>query len=283
MEDYESKYELSIQSLSEKNRQIETQKMELADKNSVLMEILTKKDQDLLTINQELLRKNNELMQFSFAISHNVRGPVATILGLMGLIDRKPSQQELNVLLNYLSTSVHSLDGILKGLNQIIDTKDDTFNTREQVDLLAEIVRIQGFLEPVLKQNDISIRYKLDINNLFTVKAYVQNILGQLIANGIQFRATERKSEIRIMTTRENGAVLLRVEDNGLGLDLRRYKSDLFRPFKRFHPTSSGKGIGLYLVKLQVEKLHGTIDVLSKPQKGFSITIRLSDEIVNLN
>lgn len=283
MEDYEDKYEQSIHSLSEKNLQIEKQRMELAEKNSLLVEVLSKKDYALTTVNQELIRKNNDLLQFSFAISHNVRGPVATILGLMGILERKPTKEESKAVLQYLSKSIKSLDTIIQGLNRILESREDTFNIKEKVDLRSELNRIEEFLEPAIKQNHVSLSYRLDVDNLFTIKTYIQDILSQLIANGIQFRSPQRRPVISVITARENGAVIICVEDNGLGLDMERHKEDLFLPFKRFHPTSSGKGIGLYLVKLEVEKLHGTIDVLSKPEKGFSVTIRLNDESHRMN
>jgi signal transduction histidine kinase len=201
----------------------------------------------------------------------------------MGLIERKPSQEELKMLLAYLSQSVTSLDTILHSLNNIIESRDDTFNVKERVDLKLELSRIEKLLEPAIKQNNVTIRYALQVENLFTIRAYIQNILSQLIANSIQFRSPDRRPEINVLAMRENGHIIIHVEDNGLGIDLHRFKEDMFKPFKRFHASSGGKGIGLYLVKLQVEKLQGTVNVISKPEKGFRITIQLSDDAYRLN
>jgi signal transduction histidine kinase len=71
------------------------------------------------------------------------------------------------------------------------------------------------------------------------------------------------------------GRVVLAVADNGLGIDLDRFQGDLFKLYKRFHlSVNGGKGLGLYLVKQQVEKLNATIEVESKP--GIGTTFRVS-------
>lgn len=278
LEKYETKFEETIQELSERNTKIDKQKTELGQKNTLLIELLNEKDQDLLSINQQLVKQNNDLLQFSYAISHNVRGPVASILGLMNLIEGNAiKKDELPGLLKNLSHSVQTMDAILHKLNQILATRDDTFNIREDVNLKTELRIVEETLARPIQNNHVKLRSNLKADQVFSVRAYIHSILTQLIANAIQFRSLSRQPIVTVSSWYEGSFIFIQVEDNGVGINLDRHKEDVFKPFKRFHATASGKGIGLYLVKLQVDKLNGLIDIKSIPDVGSSIVIRLEN------
>lgn len=280
LEKYETKYEETIRTLSDQNKKIGKQRTELSQKNTLLIELINEKDQDLLSINQELVRQNNDLLQFSYAISHNVRGPVASIMGVMNLIEGGIiKKEEMPGLLKNFSESVHLLDGILHKLNQILAARDDTFNIREEVNLKTELRIIEETFAKPIHDNHVKIRADLKAETLISVRAYIHSILTQLISNGIQFRSLSRQPVITVSSYYQGSSIVLRVEDNGAGINLERHREDVFKPFKRFHATASGKGIGLYLVKLQVDKLEGSIDIKSVPNVGSSITICLENDV----
>jgi anti-sigma regulatory factor (Ser/Thr protein kinase) len=102
------------------------------------------------------------------------------------------------------------------------------------------------------------------------------SILYNLISNAIKYRSLDRPLEITITAQEDGDYIRIDVVDNGIGLDVERYKEKLFGLYKRFHTHTEGKGIGLFLVKLQTEVLGGKVDVKSTPGKGttFSIYIK---------
>ncbi|MFN8691951.1 MAG: ATP-binding protein, partial [Cyclobacteriaceae bacterium] len=101
-----------------------------------------------------------------------------------------------------------------------------------------------------------------------------------LISNAIKYRTLDRQPVIRVTTSREGDFARINVQDNGLGLDVARFREKLFGLYKRFHTHTEGKGLGLFLVKLQAEALGGRVDVQSELNQGtlFSVWMRANNE-----
>lgn len=105
-------------------------------------------------------------------------------------------------------------------------------------------------------------------NEIKFSKIYLQSVMQNLISNAIKYRDPNKRSVIVIRTLWENDKKVLVVEDNGVGVDLNRYGNDIFKLYKRFHRGLSGKGMGLFLVKTQLESLNANIEVNSELGKG---------------
>ena len=110
---------------------------------------------------------------------------------------------------------------------------------------------------------------------IYSVRPMVHSILYNLISNAIKYRSTERQPVITISSSEDDLFYELTVADNGLGIDLSRDKDNLFKLYKRFHHHMEGKGLGLYLVKLQSEALGGNVTVSSELNKSTTFTVRL--------
>jgi len=102
----------------------------------------------------------------------------------------------------------------------------------------------------------------------------MQSVIQNLLSNAIKYRDPNNKSVIHIRSLLENKKKVLVFEDNGVGMDLNRHGKDIFKLYKRFHRELSGKGMGLFLVKTQLESLNAKIEVTSELGKGtkFKIT-----------
>src|SRR5690606_28851856 len=105
------------------------------------------------------------------------------------------------------------------------------------------------------------------------VQQYVESILYNLMSNSLKYRHPDRIPEINIEASDEEGFMVLRHTDNGLGIDLEQNKTKLFNLYKRFHFHVEGKGLGLYLVKAQIEALGGKVRVESKRNDGSSFIL----------
>jgi signal transduction histidine kinase len=127
-----------------------------------------------------------------------------------------------------------------------------------------------------LRSNNIQFQY--DFNGCKSVRTnekQLNSILFHLISNSIKFRSEKRKPLIDIKLHGNGAYQSIVVRDNGLGIDMRKYAGKLFFPYQQFHNQSSGKGLGLYLVKLQAESLGGNVRIASEPDLYTEVEVKL--------
>ena len=109
------------------NQQINQIKKELADKNMVI-----EKNKLLTETNHELIKHNNELSQFAYTVSHNLRGPVASMIGLVQMIEMRDADSHQGQVQEHLKNSINNLDTIIRDLGKIIDIRNDSFSIRQK-------------------------------------------------------------------------------------------------------------------------------------------------------
>jgi signal transduction histidine kinase len=266
---------MSQHKLKEAYDVITAQKELLLLQNQNLSSELTDASKDLSATNAELIKHNNELRQFSYTVSHNLRGPVASLMGLIGLIDQKNLSSENAEIHQHLLTSVKRLDSIISDLSKIIDIRHDIFHIRQRINLAAEADEIlNGFKKDI---DAYQIVVKTDFSKcteIYSVRPMVHSILYNLISNAIKYRTPASRPEIEISSAIDQNYVI-RIRDNGLGIDLKKHKNNLFKLYKRFHFHTEGKGLGLYLVKLQAETLGGSVEVESEINRHTTFTVYL--------
>ncbi|AYB34127.1 sensor histidine kinase [Chryseolinea soli] len=278
METYERRNEELIEKLNAAKRQAEAQNEQLESKSYILSQLLDKKDNDLTDITEELARYNQELMQYSYTISHNLRGPVASMLGLLELQKLNTGDLDTRELLDHMEKSVLNLDHIIRDLNRIVDERQNKFHVREDVNLETETNLIMALLDDHIHDYGVTIRKDFSrMPAVFAVQARINYILLSLISNAIQYRSPDRAPEIWLSSYPEKDCAVIEVRDNGVGINMKRYQERLFKPFQRFHPHASGKGLSLYLAKLQIEKMNGRITVESSRDIGTSFKVYLQN------
>jgi signal transduction histidine kinase len=267
---------ISQQKLQSAYKLIHDQKDLLLKQNKSLSSELIEINNDLTSTNNELIKHNNELRQFSYTVSHNLRGPVASLSGLISLIDTRHLPGDSGEIFKHIRTSLEKLETIIKDLTKIIDIRNDIFHVRQQVNLAQEVHDIVAEIKRETDKNGIQIIKEFDEPVIYSVKPMVHSILYNLITNAIKYRSTEREPMVWIRSRSEGNYFALEVEDNGLGIDLARHKDNLFKLYKRFHYHTDGKGLGLYLVKLQAESLGGYVDVQSQINRKTIFTVYLA-------
>jgi len=226
-------------------------------------------------LSQQLLKQNQNLQQFAYIVSHNLRAPIANMLGLTSIYNRNEIGSPINQkVIDNLMKSAQLLDTTIRDLNDIL-------TIRSQIGSVYEVVAFECLLQDVLEllkgninscEADISHDFR-DAPVVNTVRSYVHSILLNLLSNAIKYKCSDRKLAIHISTFRVNDYICLRVQDNGLGIDLVKQQDNVFGLYKRFHKGIEGKGIGLHLVKTQVEMLEGKVDVESKPHEGTTFSV----------
>jgi signal transduction histidine kinase/DNA-binding response OmpR family regulator len=223
----------------------------------------------------DLVQRNNDLEKFAYIISHNLRAPVANIIGASDILNNiELSPQEKEKLSMGINISVRRLDEVISDLNQILQVKSGVDEIKETV-LFSELVEhIKISIMNLIDKNNIEIKYDFSgVNEFFVLKAYLYSIFFNLISNSIKYRRQQVHSIIEIRSRLQKNKIELTFTDNGMGIDLIKNGDQVFGLYKRFHSNIEGKGMGLFMVKTQVETLGGKISVKSEENKGTEFKI----------
>jgi signal transduction histidine kinase/Tfp pilus assembly protein PilF len=273
--------------VSEQNEEIQAQANELAetnrsvsDLNRDLEKLIAEKTVELRKTNEELVKHNNELLQFSYTVSHNLRGPVARVLGLSTIVQSETDLTNAKQWIALIARTAAELDTIIKDLSKILELRHEPHRYREAVDLAEEWKQSVSLLQDSLTGTEkITSDFK-NVPELVTVRPMLQSIFYNLLSNAIKFKSPDRTLAITATSKLLDDKVVIEIEDNGLGFDVEQHREKIFRLYTRFHSHVEGKGLGLYLVKSQVEVLHGKVDVESKLGFGsrFSVTLPITNE-----
>ncbi len=225
--------------------------------------------------NRILTEKNTTLEQFGYITAHNLRAPLARILGLGNIIKVTDNNEEREIVVDKLLASTRDLDQVIKDINTILDIRRHSSNMTAVV-VQDSLQRVLSMLEK--ERADKGAKFNSDIDKQSTVlaiPAYIDSILYNLVSNALKYREPSRTPVVEITVTLVGPEVLIRISDNGMGMDLTSVRNDLFGLYKRFHPNVEGRGIGLYLVKTQVEAMSGRLEVESKLGEGTTFLIYL--------
>ncbi len=258
-------------------KKLKIQEAIIKAQNENLEQQVAIRTQELSQKNQELIDYTHQLEQFAFVTGHNLRAPIARLLGLVSIIDLENlSNPDNRLYIKNLEIVTKELDTIIIDLNKVLEVKKTDQFQIEPINFKEKISRIVLFLEQVYHQINFEIITDFSaIEEINSVNIYWESILYNLISNAIKYRHPERKCKIYIRTHISTNNFLLSIQDNGIGIDLARHKEKLFGLYKRFHHHVEGKGLGLHLVKLQVESLSGKITVESQLNEGTTFTIEI--------
>lgn len=227
-------------------------------------------EQERMNMVNDILQRNSELEQFSYIISHNLRSPVANISGLAREIGQgNLSSDDITLLSKHLMDSAGQLDHVIIDLNQILNVKRKISEIMENVILSSLIEDILKIILTPRQAEELTVYRDFGAwDEIWTTKSYFYSIFYNLISNSIKYCRAEVPTIIRIKTEKTGSKLIVRFEDNGLGIDLAKHGQEIFGLYKRFHQHIGGKGMGLFMVKTQMESLGGKICVTSELNMG---------------
>ena len=224
---------------------------------------------------RELTQNNKDLKQFSYITSHNLRAPLSNLIGLLNLIEDIPiNDSELLEIINGFKKSTHLLNETINDLVKIIVIKDKISIQKENVTINEVVEHVFSQLKFQIEQSKPILKLNFDeADIIYTNKAYLESILINLLTNSIKYKSETKKLKISITIKKTNNSTILKFKDNGIGIDLKRNSEHIFGLYQRFHDYPDSKGLGLYLVKSQIESLGGTIAIESEVNKGTEFTL----------
>lgn len=228
---------------------------------------------------QIIKTQNERLLNFAHIVSHNIRSYASNIKMLTDMAIHEENLDEKGALLEMLNKSADSLLTTLEELNEVVKLHDTQIEYRRKIYLKKEIEKVISILSALIKKSNTHIQIAID--NDFTVfysTTYLESLFVNLITNSIKYKHSDRDPCIVIAAETTNDQTLITVSDNGIGIDLNLHGHKLFGMYKTFHNNPDARGMGLFLVKNQIEAMGGTIVAESIPNEGTTFKV-----IINKN
>lgn len=225
--------------------------------------------------NLTLEKTNEELDRFVYSTSHDLRSPLASILGLISLTELEEESIPDNIVeyLAMMKERVNSLDHFIQ---EIID-----YSRNARTDITLSEVDIKGLVEEVIlnnrfleKADKVNITTEININTLLTIDySRISRILNNLVSNAIKYNDLKKPSPfVKITATIKNSSLKIEVIDNGMGIR-KDIHNKIFTMFYRGTDSSSGSGLGLYIAREMAQRLNGNLTFTSEPGSGTTFTL----------
>jgi light-regulated signal transduction histidine kinase (bacteriophytochrome) len=218
--------------------------------------------------------QNKRLLNFSYIVSHNLRSHTSNIASIIGLIVSSESEEERDEMMELLQKVSCSLNETMLHLNEVINIRTNIGLVSESLNLKQYIQTIKNVLSDQIVSHEVTIISTISDNIMVDYNpAYLESILYNIISNSIRYRHAFRKPIIHIDWIMENEMKVLKITDNGIGIDLIRNADKIFGMYKTFTTNSDSKGIGLFITKNQIDAMGGNITVESEPDVGTTFKI----------
>ncbi len=225
----------------------------------------------------QLQEQNRQLDEFAHIISHNLRAPLNNIQALINLLHEKSGITDYKLIFD-------KLKNVAKNVSETMNELMDTLKVRTQPQLDLTDLRFKELLDKVVQSLEGELivaqaAVTFDFNEAPTIrysKPYLESIFQNLLTNAIKYRSPNRKPTIHFRSYKTNHHLELKVSDNGQGIDLEKFGDKLFGLHKTFHTHQEARGVGLFLIKTQIEAMGGSIRVESEVDKGTTFTIRFN-------
>lgn len=242
--------------------------------------VIAKNVSDLIETQNRLEESNSELTTLIYRLSHDIRSPLANIIGLADLMfDFTESLDENNnivfqSLLEKLSISAKKIDSILHFFNRLSVIQSEL--GAEDVSLKELFTNLEN--ELAFKFDNVPVRFsydlKADLVEMNCTRLLLTLMVLQVLDNCYRYRDENRPLEIEVHTEVTERDVVLSIQDNGQGIP-ENIKDDVFNMFVRGHNDNDHPGMGLFFVKSSINQIMGKVELASEEGKGTSITFRI--------
>jgi PAS domain S-box-containing protein len=231
----------------------------------------------------ELVKTNSELDRFVYSVSHDLRAPLTSLLGLTNLIEEEIPQNDdmQKERVGMMKKSIRRLDTFISDIldysrNGRLAVSYDVIHFEELVKETRENLK---FMEGTDGYNlKVDVRQK---NGFISDKGRLSVILNNLISNAIKYQdAGKPNPYVKVIIKTDDEKAIIVIEDNGIGISPKDHEK-IFEMFYRASKLSTGSGLGMYIVKETLDKLNGTIQLASKPHVGTRFLIIIPNMMKN--
>ncbi|MFA0962805.1 ATP-binding protein [Roseivirga sp. BDSF3-8] len=238
--------------------------------------VKTRIEESLRNRNQELAKTNEAMDQLIYQVSHNLRSPIASVLGLINILRLElPNEAITGQPISKMESSMQRLDTIISDILDYYRNSrmDIALNEVDLKEMASDIFESMAHVHAAGRvKTEISISQTIP---LYTDKRRIKSILHNLISNALKYADQARDNPyVKVIAEITPTYADIRVEDNGLGIAPDQ-QDKIFSMFYRATTQGHGAGLGLYIIKETIEKLEGRITVDSVPGRGTTFTFRI--------
>jgi PAS domain S-box-containing protein len=228
---------------------------------------------------ENLRAVNKELETFIYKATHDLRGPLASIIGTITLGEKEIEDSEVKLLFDMIGVSARKLDNTLVGLVQSMNIKD-TKIFDQKIDFgeitdetLKKFLNYKGYSRLNISRNISGPAF------LYSNRPIMESIFQNMVENAIKYQDyNKEESHLTIDISENQSEIRLLFQDNGIGIASSMHDR-IFDMYYRGTTESKGSGLGLYLVKTGVDKLKGRIEVESQVKNGTAFSIYLPKQL----
>lgn len=213
----------------------------------------------------QLEANNAELERFTYTVSHDLRNPLVTIKGFVGMLEkdlRDGREDRVASDLQRISIAADKMHALLADLLEL-SRIGRIMNPPEDVDLAQTVNEAIETLDARLRSKNVTVQCALDLPTVYGDRIRLREVFENLIDNAAKYTGSQPEPIIEIGTRCDEDEIVIFVKDNGLGIEP-QFHSRIFGLFDKLNPTSEGTGIGLALIKRIIETHGGKIWVESE-------------------
>lgn len=216
-----------------------------------------------------ITKQNDRLRNLAHIITHNFRSHAGNIIQLLEELERETKPSEIEQLQQYLKVSAESLMRSLTETSSILNQEKENELPTEVCNLMECCLRVEHLLSNEIRKIKAQINFHCsEDQEISFYPAYLDSVVFNLISNAVRYHDPEKETRIDVRCIEKEHFYVLEVQDNGLGVDLDKFGDRIFKLKQSFHGHPDSNGIGLYMIRAQLESLGGEIHVESEPGIG---------------
>lgn len=222
--------------------------------------------------------QNGRLLNFAHIVSHNLRSHSGNIAMLLNIIEEESGLENVSEYHSYLKASSNALTQTIDHLKELVEIQTVLVHKKENLNLNDFLAKTLDILAEEISKNKVKIHNSISENETLTYNpAYLESILLNLTTNAIKYSHPDRTPIISYSFTKDKTKKVLKISDNGLGINLEKHGNKLFGMYKTFHNHKDSRGIGLFITKNQIEAMGGSVTVQSEVGVGTTFKISFNE------
>lgn len=225
--------------------------------------------------NQELQKAYNELDKFAYSATHDMRGPILSVLGIINLSKNISDITDIRQMMDMVEKAMLKLDNYIQNLHDYYNLKRGELSISD-INFTEIVKDMSDMFEITSKLDHVDFQYKVIQEEAFrSDEVSFKIIINNLLSNAFKYQDKNKQNKFVTLDLVVNkGVATIRVTDNGIGIPEKSI-SQIFDMFFRATTLEFGSGFGLYNVKDALNKVNGSIDVISKEKEGTTFTVTI--------
>ncbi|MBL3656253.1 ATP-binding protein [Fulvivirga sediminis] len=254
------------------NTELEAQSEQLSHQNKLIQHINTNLEQEVQKRTIKLKKLNEELDTFIYRSSHDIRQPIATILGLENIARTYVNDSRVLEVLSKIKATAASMDNMLWKLQMSYLLNHD-HNQLAEIQITSFLQGIISIYHDYISHKKITLTTQIASFTITNNPELLKIVLRNVVENALHF-CDETSPEVEITGYEKEGEYILSISDNGEGINPNQVE-DIYKAFYKANTKSQGNGLGLYLTAKAADILNIKIDVNTSFDKGTTFTLSI--------